>query len=106
MEASAAYRCHYNHFCKEEDSPKLPVYICPRCESGFIEEVTEMQRAGAGVRHEERDTPEGKKVGGETHRGKQTQRETLLETPGEQGEIKTETGREREGKAEPPRRQS
>lgn len=48
------------------------------------------------MRHEERNIPEGKKVVGETHRGKQTRRETLLEMPGEQGEIKTETGRERE----------
>ncbi|CAH6789085.1 Rnf115 [Phodopus roborovskii] len=29
------------HFCKGEVSPKLPEYICPTCESGFIEEVTD-----------------------------------------------------------------
>uniref|UniRef100_A0A1A7Z717 Ring finger protein 115 n=1 Tax=Nothobranchius furzeri TaxID=105023 RepID=A0A1A7Z717_NOTFU len=29
------------HCCKGEVNPKLPEYICPRCDSGFIEEVTE-----------------------------------------------------------------
>ncbi|XP_029919842.1 E3 ubiquitin-protein ligase RNF115 [Myripristis murdjan] len=29
------------HCCKCEIDPKLPDFICPRCESGFIEEVTE-----------------------------------------------------------------
>ncbi|KAJ7307522.1 hypothetical protein JRQ81_009547 [Phrynocephalus forsythii] len=29
------------HSCKGEVSPKLPEYTCPRCESGFIEEVTD-----------------------------------------------------------------
>ncbi|XP_056154714.1 E3 ubiquitin-protein ligase RNF115 [Lampris incognitus] len=28
------------HCCKCETDPKLPDFICPRCESGFIEEVT------------------------------------------------------------------
>ncbi|XP_005413498.1 PREDICTED: E3 ubiquitin-protein ligase RNF115 isoform X1 [Chinchilla lanigera] len=39
-EAVAAHR-FFCHFCKGEVSPKLPEYICPRCESGFIEEVTD-----------------------------------------------------------------
>ncbi|KAL1772696.1 E3 ubiquitin-protein ligase RNF115, partial [Sigmodon hispidus] len=38
--AVAAHR-FFCHFCKGEVSPKLPEYICPRCESGFIEEVTD-----------------------------------------------------------------
>ncbi|XP_072404960.1 E3 ubiquitin-protein ligase RNF115 isoform X2 [Chiloscyllium punctatum] len=29
------------HCCKGEVCPKLPEYTCPRCESGFIEEVTD-----------------------------------------------------------------
>ncbi|KAM7373353.1 hypothetical protein PAMP_008212 [Pampus punctatissimus] len=29
------------HCCKCETNPKLPDFICSRCESGFIEEVTE-----------------------------------------------------------------
>ncbi|CAM9120856.1 unnamed protein product, partial [Lampetra planeri] len=29
------------HCCKCETSPKLPDFVCPRCESGFIEEVTD-----------------------------------------------------------------
>ncbi|XP_046875779.1 E3 ubiquitin-protein ligase RNF115 [Hypomesus transpacificus] len=29
------------HCCKGEINPKLPEYVCPRCDSGFIEEVTE-----------------------------------------------------------------
>ncbi|KAI4886845.1 hypothetical protein NFI96_021444 [Prochilodus magdalenae] len=29
------------HCCKSEVEPKLPEYLCPRCESGFIEEVDE-----------------------------------------------------------------
>ncbi|XP_017570866.1 E3 ubiquitin-protein ligase RNF115 isoform X2 [Pygocentrus nattereri] len=29
------------HCCKSEVEPKVPEYLCPRCESGFIEEVTE-----------------------------------------------------------------
>nr|XP_060478219.1 E3 ubiquitin-protein ligase RNF115-like [Panthera onca] len=41
--AGAAVAAHrfFCHFCKGEVSPKLPEYICPRCESGFIEEVTD-----------------------------------------------------------------
>ncbi|XP_061220368.1 E3 ubiquitin-protein ligase RNF115 isoform X3 [Neopsephotus bourkii] len=43
-EASAAavpQHRFFCHSCKGEVSPKLPEYTCPRCESGFIEEVTE-----------------------------------------------------------------
>uniref|UniRef100_A0A8D2HG19 RING-type E3 ubiquitin transferase n=1 Tax=Urocitellus parryii TaxID=9999 RepID=A0A8D2HG19_UROPR len=42
-DAGAAVAAHrfFCHFCKGEVSPKLPEYICPRCESGFIEEVTD-----------------------------------------------------------------
>ncbi|XP_045913672.1 E3 ubiquitin-protein ligase RNF115 isoform X1 [Micropterus dolomieu] len=29
------------HCCKRETNPKLPDFVCPRCDSGFIEEVTE-----------------------------------------------------------------
>ncbi|XP_069032098.1 E3 ubiquitin-protein ligase RNF115 [Embiotoca jacksoni] len=29
------------HCCKSETDPKLPDFVCPRCDSGFIEEVTE-----------------------------------------------------------------
>ncbi|XP_073340491.1 E3 ubiquitin-protein ligase RNF115 isoform X2 [Pagrus major] len=29
------------HCCKCETNPKLPDLVCPRCDSGFIEEVTE-----------------------------------------------------------------
>ncbi|TRY65105.1 hypothetical protein DNTS_009662 [Danionella cerebrum] len=32
------------HCCKGEIDPKLPEYVCPRCESGFIEEVSENLR--------------------------------------------------------------
>ncbi|KAG5264406.1 hypothetical protein AALO_G00253450 [Alosa alosa] len=31
----------YCHCCKSEIDPKLPEFVCPTCESGFIEEVTE-----------------------------------------------------------------
>ncbi|KAL2079950.1 hypothetical protein ACEWY4_023743 [Coilia grayii] len=31
----------YCHCCKGEIDPKLPEFVCPTCESGFIEEVTE-----------------------------------------------------------------
>ncbi|KAJ8383779.1 hypothetical protein AAFF_G00214660 [Aldrovandia affinis] len=43
MAEAAAVPQHrfFCHCCKGEVSPKLPEYICPRCESGFIEEVTE-----------------------------------------------------------------
>lgn len=41
--AAAAVSQHrfFCHSCKGEVSPKLPEYTCPRCESGFIEEVTD-----------------------------------------------------------------
>ncbi|MBN3292955.1 RN115 ligase, partial [Polypterus senegalus] len=43
MAEAAAVEQHrfFCHCCKGEVSPKLPEYICPRCESGFIEEVTD-----------------------------------------------------------------
>ncbi|KAM8921569.1 E3 ubiquitin-protein ligase RNF115 isoform 1-T1 [Pelodytes ibericus] len=43
MAEAAAVSQHrfFCHHCKGEVSPKLPEYICPRCDSGFIEEVTE-----------------------------------------------------------------
>ncbi|XP_012684363.1 E3 ubiquitin-protein ligase RNF115 [Clupea harengus] len=31
----------YCHCCKGEIDPKLPEFVCPTCESGFIEEVAE-----------------------------------------------------------------
>ncbi|XP_056336054.1 LOW QUALITY PROTEIN: E3 ubiquitin-protein ligase RNF115 [Danio aesculapii] len=41
-EAAAAPRHRFFcHCCKGEIDPKLPEYVCPRCESGFIEEVSE-----------------------------------------------------------------
>nr|XP_008123816.1 PREDICTED: E3 ubiquitin-protein ligase RNF115-like [Anolis carolinensis] len=46
-EASAAALAPHRffcHSCKGEVSPKLPEYTCPRCESGFIEEVTDDSR--------------------------------------------------------------
>nr|XP_020013030.1 uncharacterized protein LOC109682299 [Castor canadensis] len=42
--ATVAAHRFFCHFCKGEVSPKLPEYICPRCESGFIEEVTDDSR--------------------------------------------------------------
>ncbi|KAI3360502.1 hypothetical protein L3Q82_002390 [Scortum barcoo] len=43
MAEAAAVPPHrfFCHCCKGEVNPKLPEYICPRCDSGFIEEVTE-----------------------------------------------------------------
>uniref|UniRef100_A0A3B4XN65 RING-type E3 ubiquitin transferase n=1 Tax=Seriola lalandi dorsalis TaxID=1841481 RepID=A0A3B4XN65_SERLL len=32
------------HCCKSETDPKLPDFVCPRCDSGFIEEVAEDSR--------------------------------------------------------------
>ncbi|XP_026118704.1 E3 ubiquitin-protein ligase RNF115 [Carassius auratus] len=42
------------HCCRGEIDPKLPEYVCPRCDSGFIEEVSEnssflQSRDGAGA---------------------------------------------------------
>ncbi|KAJ8299841.1 hypothetical protein KUTeg_022588 [Tegillarca granosa] len=31
----------YCHQCTEEINPKLPEFTCPRCDNGFIEEITE-----------------------------------------------------------------
>ncbi|XP_044528493.1 E3 ubiquitin-protein ligase RNF115 isoform X2 [Gracilinanus agilis] len=53
--AGAAVPPHrfFCHCCKGEVSPKLPEYICPRCESGFIEEVTDdssfLDSGGSGI---------------------------------------------------------
>uniref|UniRef100_A0A3B3ZYM6 RING-type E3 ubiquitin transferase n=1 Tax=Periophthalmus magnuspinnatus TaxID=409849 RepID=A0A3B3ZYM6_9GOBI len=43
MAEAAAVPPHrfFCHCCKGEVNPKLPEFICPRCDSGFIEEVTE-----------------------------------------------------------------
>ncbi|XP_063041885.1 E3 ubiquitin-protein ligase RNF115 [Engraulis encrasicolus] len=42
-EAATAVPQHrfYCHCCKGEIDPKLPEFVCPTCESGFIEEVSE-----------------------------------------------------------------
>uniref|UniRef100_A0A3Q3IBT1 RING-type E3 ubiquitin transferase n=1 Tax=Monopterus albus TaxID=43700 RepID=A0A3Q3IBT1_MONAL len=49
MAEAAAVPPHrfFCHCCKGEVNPKLPEYICPRCDSGFIEEVTEDSSWGA-----------------------------------------------------------
>ncbi|XP_036423084.1 E3 ubiquitin-protein ligase RNF115 [Colossoma macropomum] len=39
--AESPRRRFFCHCCKSEVEPKVPEYLCPRCESGFIEEVTE-----------------------------------------------------------------
>ncbi|XP_051520085.1 E3 ubiquitin-protein ligase RNF115-like [Myxocyprinus asiaticus] len=39
--AAAPGHRFFCHCCKGETEPKLPEYVCPRCESGFIEEVAE-----------------------------------------------------------------
>ncbi|XP_010863947.2 LOW QUALITY PROTEIN: E3 ubiquitin-protein ligase RNF115 [Esox lucius] len=39
--AAAPQHRFFCHCCKGEIDPKLPEFICPRCESDFIEEVTE-----------------------------------------------------------------
>ncbi|XP_076465844.1 E3 ubiquitin-protein ligase RNF115-like [Babylonia areolata] len=36
----------YCHQCSAEITPKIPEYICPRCNSGFIEEVTVSASSG------------------------------------------------------------
>ncbi|KAK9957929.1 hypothetical protein ABG768_012126 [Culter alburnus] len=52
--AAAPQPRFFCHCCKGEIDPKLPEYVCPRCESGFIEEVSEnsslllQSRDGAG----------------------------------------------------------
>ncbi|CAG2248659.1 RNF115_126 [Mytilus edulis] len=35
----------YCHSCSEEINPKLPDYTCPKCENGFIEEITESEES-------------------------------------------------------------
>ncbi|XP_043935921.1 E3 ubiquitin-protein ligase RNF115 [Protopterus annectens] len=42
--AAVSHHRFFCHCCKGEVNPKLPEYICPRCESGFIEEVTDDSR--------------------------------------------------------------
>uniref|UniRef100_A0A3Q1G4I7 RING-type E3 ubiquitin transferase n=1 Tax=Acanthochromis polyacanthus TaxID=80966 RepID=A0A3Q1G4I7_9TELE len=37
------------HCCKCETNPKLPDFICPRCDSGFIEEVAEDSRYSSAL---------------------------------------------------------
>ncbi|KAG8005253.1 hypothetical protein GBF38_011230 [Nibea albiflora] len=37
------------HCCKCETKPKLPDFVCPRCDSGFIEEVTEDSRYSSAL---------------------------------------------------------
>ncbi|XP_058475280.1 E3 ubiquitin-protein ligase RNF115 isoform X1 [Solea solea] len=39
--AEATQHRFFCHCCKRETNPKLPDLVCPRCDSGFIEEVTE-----------------------------------------------------------------
>ncbi|CAB1441438.1 unnamed protein product [Pleuronectes platessa] len=39
--AEAPQHRFFCHCCKCETNPKLPDLVCPRCDSGFIEEVTE-----------------------------------------------------------------
>ncbi|XP_066531493.1 E3 ubiquitin-protein ligase RNF115 isoform X2 [Hoplias malabaricus] len=50
--AEARRHRFFCHCCKCEVEPTLPEYLCPRCESGFIEDVTEdsslLQSGGAG----------------------------------------------------------
>uniref|UniRef100_A0A3B3UQW8 RING-type E3 ubiquitin transferase n=1 Tax=Poecilia latipinna TaxID=48699 RepID=A0A3B3UQW8_9TELE len=53
MAEAAAVPPHrfFCHCCKGEVNPKLPEYICPRCDSGFIEEVTEDSRDSPDSEH-------------------------------------------------------
>uniref|UniRef100_A0A670K5A1 RING-type E3 ubiquitin transferase n=1 Tax=Podarcis muralis TaxID=64176 RepID=A0A670K5A1_PODMU len=43
-EASPQPGRYFCHCCSAEIAPRLPDYICPRCESGFIEELPEEPR--------------------------------------------------------------
>ncbi|KAF5913148.1 hypothetical protein HPG69_006199 [Diceros bicornis minor] len=45
-EASPQPGRYFCHCCSVEIVPRLPDYICPRCESGFIEELPEETRWG------------------------------------------------------------
>ncbi|KTF95449.1 hypothetical protein cypCar_00018436 [Cyprinus carpio] len=40
-ESAAPRQRFFCHCCRAEIDPKLPEYVCPRCDSGFIEEVSE-----------------------------------------------------------------
>ncbi|XP_015229172.1 PREDICTED: E3 ubiquitin-protein ligase RNF115-like isoform X1 [Cyprinodon variegatus] len=55
--ADAPQHRFYCHCCKRETEPKLPDFICPSCESDFIEEVSEdsslLQDSRASVPNEE-----------------------------------------------------
>ncbi|XP_036873994.1 E3 ubiquitin-protein ligase RNF126 isoform X8 [Manis javanica] len=44
-EASPQPGRYFCHCCSVEIVPRLPDYICPRCESGFIEELPEASRS-------------------------------------------------------------
>uniref|UniRef100_A0A3Q3XE12 RING-type E3 ubiquitin transferase n=1 Tax=Mola mola TaxID=94237 RepID=A0A3Q3XE12_MOLML len=44
--AEAPQHRFFCYCCKCETSPKLPDFVCPRCDSGFIEEMTEDSRYG------------------------------------------------------------
>lgn len=44
-EASPQPGRYFCHCCSVEIVPRLPDYICPRCESGFIEELPEETRS-------------------------------------------------------------
>ncbi|XP_014322668.1 E3 ubiquitin-protein ligase RNF126 isoform X4 [Myotis yumanensis] len=46
-EASPQPGRYFCHCCSVEIVPRLPDYICPRCESGFIEELPEETRRGS-----------------------------------------------------------
>ncbi|XP_041695541.1 E3 ubiquitin-protein ligase RNF126-like [Coregonus clupeaformis] len=47
-EAPPWSRRFFCHRCSEEISPRLPDYTCPRCESGFIEELLEERSSENG----------------------------------------------------------
>ncbi|XP_035666481.1 E3 ubiquitin-protein ligase RNF115-like isoform X1 [Branchiostoma floridae] len=41
VDQSSAGSVYFCHQCTQEVQPKLPDYTCPRCDSGFIEELTD-----------------------------------------------------------------
>ncbi|XP_063002187.1 E3 ubiquitin-protein ligase RNF115 [Elgaria multicarinata webbii] len=51
--ATVSQHRFFCHSCKGEVNPKLPEYTCPRCDSGFIEEVTDdssfLEGGGSGI---------------------------------------------------------